>query len=543
MQGPTRPLVVARRWDQLGGRLQAMVNAQAMAELFDLQFRFIWPRGADTAVNEPLQIFSPGYLEAFEIEPSVLEHRVGIPHHELLASSLPDARRRLECPDVDLFVEVNEVFDIVRGTGESSDAATERFRRCWHRIDWCEDLTRIVEARCPDDGLAAVHVRAGDIVEGSWRQTIVHEKYLPTAFIDHAVDFLTRDGDRKVLVLSDNRRYLGWLQERFPAVVTAAELVPGYAQLTEVQEAFVDILLLARCDPIVGPPSSAFSRLAANLGPGEIVRADRMVPDGSELEVLLAGIAERREQAAVSPWWRRLLARDICWCLDVFGESLPLSVQHDLAREAMGLDPDFSGAAARLARIAVIAGEPAAAEAAASRAREIAESVDSHSDPRFEALATEIAVNCLAVVRAGPRYPLNLPCPARFFPRWTRDYQRWASTALAESRDCIVRCRAELWPLWSERERVFDALELLMSGLQTLIDAPPAARRRTARALVEAPGDGAQLCLGGLADHRSESMYDPLRRDLDRMVLRLEAAVQQAGLALPVQLDGARGTP
>lgn len=538
MTRPSRPPVVARRWDQLGGRLHAIVNAQAIAELFDLQFRFVWPRGADGAVNESRQIFSPAYIEAFEIQQSALENRVAIPYRELLASSVRDVRDRLDCANTDLFVDVDEIFDVVRGAGESADAATERFRRCWRRIDWCDDIRRILEAPGwrPGDSLAGVHVRAGDIVQGAWRQTIVHEKYLPTAFFDHAVDVLTRSGDRRVLVLSDNRRYLGWLRERFPPVVTAAEMVPGYAQLTEMQQALVDIVLLARCDPIVGPPSSAFSRLAANLGPGALVRADEMVPDGQELEVLLEGIARRRGQAASSLWWRALLARDICWCLDVFGESLPLTVQHGLAREAVGLDPDLSGAAARLARIEIMAGEPACAEAAAARAREIAESVDLHSDPLLEALATDVAVKCLAVVRAGPRPPVNLPFPARFLRRWTREYRRRADVALDESRDRLVRCREELWPIWSARERIFEALELLMGGVESLLSAPPAIRRRTARALAAAGTEGDQVHLGGLADHRSESMYDPLRRDLERMVLCLEGAVHQAGLVLPEQL-------
>lgn len=45
------PLVVSRRWDQLGGRLTALVNARSVAEALGLDVRFVWPRGADSSVR------------------------------------------------------------------------------------------------------------------------------------------------------------------------------------------------------------------------------------------------------------------------------------------------------------------------------------------------------------------------------------------------------------------------------------------------------------------------------------------------------------
>ena len=114
--------------------------------------------------------------------------------------------------------------------------------------------------------MAAVHVRAGDIVEGDWRQVLQHEKYVPTPFIEHAIGVLSRE--QTVLILSDNAMYLDWLRTRLPSVVTADRIIPGYDGLSEIHRALADILLLSHCRTIVGPPTSSFSGLAPTSARG-----------------------------------------------------------------------------------------------------------------------------------------------------------------------------------------------------------------------------------------------------------------------------------
>jgi hypothetical protein len=527
-----RALVVARRTDQLGGRLNAIVNALSIAKLLHIDFRFVWPRDPELAVSDPSWLFSRGFLESFEIPASELRDRTPLPHWELLAMSEAGARRRVsDAPD--LFVEVHAPFDVLVASWESPDVAARRFRDCWHEIDWCDEARRIV-ATCDEiaEGgrIAAVHIRAGDIVDGEWRQVLAHEKYLPTAFVENAVGRLAEVGD--VLALSDNADYLAWLAERFAAVVLARDLIPGYAELSEARQALAEICLLSRCDPIVGPPSSAFSRLAANLGSHRLVRADELAAPGSELESLRSSIADRRELAAESRWWRNLVARDICWCLDVFADAIPLGEQQELAAAAVELDPDFSGAAARLARIAALAGELPVAGVASSNALRIAEPVTSCADPLIEALATDVAVRCFAAVEI----PLpsatrtRLLSAVRMFDRWAREDADRTSLAMGSIARSLERC-LELEPLWSDKQRVEENLANLISTVQWLAAQPLPVRRGAARALAAARNGqqpGAGTAFAGLADHRSVAMYDPLRRDLDRLVVHLYDAVQAA---------------
>jgi hypothetical protein len=532
-RAPRAP-IVARRTDQLGGRLGAIVNALSIAKLLGTDFGFVWPRGPEPAVRDPSLLFSRSFLKSFEIPASELRDRTPLPHWELLAMSEADARRSVSDAS-DLFVEVHAPFDVLGASWESPDVAAQRFRDCWREIDWCDEVRRIV-ATCDELAerrrIAAVHIRAGDIVDGAWCQVVAHEKYLPTAFVENAVGRLAQAGD--VLVLSDNADYLAWLAERFPAVLLAPDVIPGYAELTDVHQALAEICLLSRCDPIIGPPSSAFSRLAANLGPHRLVRADELAGSGSELELLRSSIADLRELAAESPWWRKLVARDICWCLDVFADAIPPGEQRELAAAAVELDPEFGAAAARLARIAALAGELPVADAASSDALRIAEPVTSFADPLIEALATDVAVRCFAAVEA----PLpsaartRLLSAVRMSDRWAREDADRTSIAIGALGRSVNRC-LELEPLWSEKQRVEEDLCNLISTVQWLAAQPLPVRRRAARALAGARNGqppGAGSVFAGLADHRSVAMYDPLRRDLDRMVVHLYDAVQAAAV-------------
>lgn len=515
-------LVVARRWDQLGGRLTAIANARSLAELLGREFRFVWPRGHDSAVNDPRVIFTETFLDSFEIQPAALEGREAVSHKKALAPAAPAQRRSLDSEPGGTFVDVEEIFDVLRGPDESRDRALERFRRSFWTLGFNEPMAELIDfcASWPGERpVAALHVRAGDIVDGEWRHVVAHEKYSPTAYVHHDIQHLSRGGERQVLVVSDNAPYLAWLQDRFASVITTDEIVPRYSRLLPVQQAFADILVLARCELIVGPPSSAFSRLAANLGPGEIVRADTLIRDGDARDVLRAGIDAGRRQPGS---WPKLVARDACWCLDVFGDELALDEQLGLARVAVERDPAFAAALARLARVATLAGDWPSARAAAAQALAIVATVDRYDDPLLEALTTDLAATCMAAIRGQVR----LPAPGR------RPWDRRQEVRLQELQTGLDRCHG-LNPFWLSKPEILDGLGFLIACVERLCEAPPSVRRQAARELARTRADETQLHLlrpSGLSEHRVSTTYDPLARNLDHMALLAFDALRAAGL-------------
>jgi hypothetical protein len=339
-------------------------------------------------------------------------------------------------------------------------------------------------------------------------------------------------------VLSDNAPYLAWLADRFRTVITTGEIVPDYASLTAMQQALADILTLSRCEPIVGPPNSAFSRLAANLGPGSLVRADHLVPQGQERNVLRAGIAVRREGVVTPTFWDALTAHDICWYLDVFSDALPLREQVELARWALELDPEFIGALTRFARIATLAGDSRAARDTSAQAIRIAEAAERHDDPLMESLATDVASNCFAAIRRPLRHQSD-----RRIHRGRRGQRRETQLLLERIKQSFDRCH-ELRPFWFATQEILESLGFLMAMAEQLSDETPRVRKRAARSLATATYDDVDMRrvrAEGLEQHRAVANFDPLTRDLDRMALHLYDALQRAGLGVdPPRLAVAR---
>ena len=163
--------VLARRSDQLGGRLGAIVNAFSIAERFGLKAGFVWPRGRDLAINEPSDLFEPGFLRAFELAPEAAQGRPVIADAELLSLSEQDAQARL-AQDPRAVVDADALYVIARASWEQDEAARARFVRCWSGLGWNPRVRELLAA-CAQAAegrpLAGVHVRAGDIVDGDWR--------------------------------------------------------------------------------------------------------------------------------------------------------------------------------------------------------------------------------------------------------------------------------------------------------------------------------------------------------------------------------------
>jgi len=418
---PAATVVIARRWDQLGGRLNAIVNAASVAEHYGAAFRFVWPRGADRAMHEPGLLFDQKFLDAHEISPEDLVGRPVVSEAELVAMVPTELGALLGTGEGGRLVEIDDPFAITCLQPGDEVAAGTRFRASFASMGWSRAAAAVIEQATSwqgGDDLSAVHVRAGDIVTGDWRHTLFYGKYMPVPFVDSAVTALADGGRKSVLVLSDNPVYVSWLQSRHPEVVTSADIMSGYDDLPEVLRALADLVLLSRCRTIVGPSASAFSQLAANLGSGTVTRADALLPPDRLAATLRSGIDDLEPKVTDSPWLAPLVARDIVWSLDVFGDGLPPLEQLALGLRAISLDPDYGAAHCRVAVLAALCGDWEASRRSAAAALRLGEAVTRHDDPLLEALVATAVVGCLAAVLEGPGVgrsssDVSLPGPRR----------------------------------------------------------------------------------------------------------------------------------
>jgi hypothetical protein len=161
-----------------------------------------------------------------------------------------------------------------------------------------------------------------------------------------------------------------------------------------------------------------------------------------------------------------------------------------------------------------VAGDLRVSRNAAATAMKRAEAVEFYDDALLEALATDVVVRGLATARSRS--------PSRQRQRLQRD--------VPEMKRSAERCLA-LNPYWAERERVVADLDSLIESVKRLAEGSPQLRRRVALALAP-PHDGkpdSDATFSSLEDHRTLRCYDPLRRDLDRIVLMLRTAIECAG--------------
>ena len=296
-------------------------------------------------------------------------------------------------------IDIAECFDVLTFLDENIEGAQARFRDALNEIGWSDAARAVIETISDKSFLSrysAIHIRAGDIVTGDWRHFVPVEKYMPMAYVEFAIKTLSGSNGNPIVVLSDNDKYVGYLKSRFDVIRTPGDLVTGYADLTELQRAFADILVLSRARCIAGPNRSAFSRLAANLGGLKILTADRLMMENHARHILRNGIARVLKEAKRLDVLRPLLARDICWFLDVFSENLALKERIALAHQAVKLEPDFCGGLNRLGLGQAQTGKRRESEKASLQARRTAARVDCHADPMVESLATSVAAGVLA---------------------------------------------------------------------------------------------------------------------------------------------------
>lgn len=534
LETASRPAVVARRWDGLGGRLNAIINAMALASALDAEFRFAWP-GGPSSPGAAEELFSSDFLAVHAIAIDELDSREVLP--DPTEQSLAEARRHLSRASRNTMIDVVEYASTLGFRDESHLTTGRRFRAASERIGWSPDVARVIamiNAGFSIGPYAAIHVRAGDIVEGDWRQFLPVEKYTPRAFVEFAIQRLLAEGAGHVLILSDNEDYARELRQRFDRVRRPQELLPNYVELTTAQRALADIWLLARATRILGPTTSAFSRLAGNLS-GVVMRGTHETLSSEEARVTLSraiesGIAERPSERHR----RALLARDIAWYIGVFGDSVPLGERLRLSEKAVACEPDFSGALNSLAFARAFAGDAMGARTASLRAFAAAGASRIHADPTVDSLATAISSEALEFGRT-----------ARGDSAWglMRRDRRSQSARQAKALDGLsaqlVRCEAMV-PYQIHHQDVLFNLRFQLAALHwlgQLDDKPAAAARSALAAQAEDPPLPGVWRLPGLSTLSAPGGFPLTLRRVEIVSIRLARAIGEAVQALGWQAD------
>lgn len=526
-------MVVARRWDGFGGRLCAMLNALSIARALGLEFRFVWPRTA--GFSEPRELFDDAFLAHFEIGESVCEGRVVL--SDPTGLSLVDATRACSEASASSVIYMDECFGVVAFADEPQETARARFRAGLDEIGWSRAVQKLIASVSEDTyphSYSALHVRAGDIVTGDWRQFVPVEKYFPTAYVEFAIETLWGLDRNPVVVVSDNELYARDLKRRFSQIKLPADILSNYSGLSDMQRAFADILLMSRARRVVGPRASAFSGLAARLGDATVLGIDDLTTEDNARCLLRDGISRSEKEAQQTDFFRPLLVRDICWYHDVFFEDLDVNERLRLARCAAELEPGFCGAHNRFAAALALAGRYTESRTASKTALGIAAKVERHSDPLLESLATSVSAETLAY--SAQRRP-NRSLLARLgFERSRSDLD--TNTELDALEQRLVKCE-QLVPFQINRREVIQNLRFQLCALSWLMNTNYRLSE-TAKATLESRNGMAFLRLwrpSGFSGLRVAGLYPHVLRNAEVATIQLAkaigAALSQASLRPP----------
>lgn len=327
---------IAHRTDGLGARLLNLLVTMVLAERHGGEMAFTWRqvRRDFHAIDFAEAIFAPSFLERHLVPASATRGR-GI---ALIQPDDPfdDAAVRAKLASAPATLVVSRADRPAPLLSAFRTASDNPFARAFARIAFTPPLerarTRAGEIALPEHPVA-LHLRAGDIVFGSYRfRTGFETKVISLPLAIHLMATCARNGQTPVLFGQDERA-VRWLAERFGGVV-AAELigdVPGNA----AAQAVLEMALIARMEAIHGGISS-FVQVPALVGGIELLDPSEDDDKTALAQVIIDGLGIVEAEAAIDP----LHVAFAAWSAATYGrDGLDLSARRRALETAIRHDP------------------------------------------------------------------------------------------------------------------------------------------------------------------------------------------------------------
>lgn len=155
------------------------------------------------------------------------------------------------------------------------------------RLEAMLGQARDTVAKAGQGAPVAIHVRRGDILDGMpWSYTSWNSKYVPDEFFQAFI----RLHDGPVIAFSDTPAAITHLAKGNPRVIPVSSLL-NTKDLTVGERDLLELLLMAGCEQVGAPHSSAFSRAAAVVGKCKIVPLPAALPGAQRQEAYDALLA------------------------------------------------------------------------------------------------------------------------------------------------------------------------------------------------------------------------------------------------------------
>ncbi len=302
-------LFLVDRNDGFGARLAAMLDAIWLARQFDGRFAFHWPDMGvsqdDNAIEARTNVFSPRFLAEHHVE----AERVASLRLQTLASVPADVEAALEAAQgLDGFRVLGAMLGAEARRRIGPARLASEWRAAFRSIGFSPALHRArrLAAAVPiARNTIALHLRAGDIVYGSYRASgAFHGRVIayPIAF-----ELLRRraEAGAPVLLFGQDHALCDHAKRAWNATL-AQDFAAGYGFDTVANTLF-EIALMSRCREIVAG-NSAFSLTAARIAGKRIRPPGSIVPAPQARALIVKALQDPDDGLAASPLQKAMAA-------------------------------------------------------------------------------------------------------------------------------------------------------------------------------------------------------------------------------------------
>ncbi|MGP9765413.1 hypothetical protein ACT3UM_06755 [Halomonas sp. AOP13-D3-9] len=269
---------VSKREDGLGERLRAILNAFALAEVYDAQFKFCWNNEKYNRLGHGVdfvdKVFGNDFIEKHYVEPSAIKNGQLVENFLITKDDgIYFCNQKIQ---KNAFKDKSEFF-----------VFQQELKKSFHSIGFSKSIELAINKAYElkiDNDFVALHLRAGDVVYGPLSQncsTVSKSISYPVAL--KIIDDANKTGN-KILVFGQDVDLLRALS-KMPNVTLAMDLAPRNMSRTE--QAFFDITLMSQCSTIYAG-SSGFAIVASLIS-----NAVHVVPGNNYSKCQIADIFDK----------------------------------------------------------------------------------------------------------------------------------------------------------------------------------------------------------------------------------------------------------
>ncbi len=329
------PIFASRRSDGLGERLNGLLNAIWLAEIFGSDFKFYW---SDKFADDPMHAIVSG-RDMFSEEFLAKHHTGSLKSPKGWAIEGKKLKREL----VDWKLSQTGVIESPRDhlsnyfANIPEIADRDGLRRAFQRIGFSkrvDDAIKVANATKIPESAIALHLRSGDIFYGIYRKHLNYSyKGITTPVAKLIITKFINEG-RAVFLFGQDAEQLEYLALTCGAIDTTSLNRDAVAAMEPHQKAMYDLVLLSRFQTILAG-TSAFSRQASWVGGGQVIIPNKVFTADEQHRASLEDLENNAhlyhpQQAAYSYWYAYHHGR----------HERDIEINIKVLRQALAFDPE-----------------------------------------------------------------------------------------------------------------------------------------------------------------------------------------------------------